>query len=105
VQAEALDLIAKNPQLAVDALAKRLSISPEIAKQTFERYFKDAPTLQKHIDPNSRYALVGDGGLFAQLKLASETYVALGVLKEPIPEEKLREAIDPQYVKAYLEKR
>ncbi len=105
VQAEALDLIAKNPQLAVDALAKRLSISPDIAKLTFERYFQDAPTMEKHLDPKSRYALVGDGGLFAQLKLASETYVALGVLKEPIPEATLREAIDPQYVKAYLEKR
>lgn len=105
VQAEALDLIAKNPQLAVDALAKRLSIAPDIAKLTFERYFKDAPTMEKHIDPKSRYALVGDGGLFAQLKLASETYVALGVLKEPIPEATLREAIDSQYVKAYLEKR
>lgn len=104
VQAEALSLIAKNPQLAVDALVKRLSITPEIAKQVFDRYFKDAPTLEKHIDPNSRYAFVGDKGLFAQLKLASETYVALGVLKEPIPEEKLRDAIDPQYVKAYFGK-
>ncbi|MBN9581063.1 MAG: ABC transporter substrate-binding protein [Afipia sp.] len=105
VQAEALELIAKNPQLAVDALAKRLGIPPDIAKLTFERYFKDAPTMEKHLDPKSRYALVGDGGLFAQLKLASETYVALGVLKEPISDATLRDAIDPQFVKAYLEKR
>jgi NitT/TauT family transport system substrate-binding protein len=105
VQAEALDLIAKNPQFAVSALAKRLSISPKIAKLTFDRYFRDPPTMEKHIDPKSRYALVGNGGLFAQLKLASQTFAALGVLKAPIPEATLHDAIDPQYVKTYLEKR
>lgn len=103
VQADALEAIEKNPQVAVDALAKRLSISPEIARQVFDLYFKNAPTLESQVDPKSRYALVGDGGLFGQLKLASETYVALGVLKEPISEKQLRNAIDPQYLKAYVE--
>ncbi|MGB3865731.1 MAG: ABC transporter substrate-binding protein [Xanthobacteraceae bacterium] len=104
VQAEALAAIKKNPQVAVDALAKRLSIPPELSKQVYELYFKNPPTLESQIDPKSRYSLVGEGGLFAQLKLASETYVALGVLKEPIPDGQLRDAIDPQYLKAYVEK-
>lgn len=105
VQAEALTAIEKDPQLGVNALGKRLSIPPDIAKQVFDRYFKDPPTLPKHVDAKSRYALMGDGGLFAQLKLAADTYVALGVLKEPIPNDKIREAIDPQYVMDYLKAR
>lgn len=104
VHAEALAAIEKNPQVGVNALSKRLSITPEIAKKVIDLYFKDSPALAKQIDPASRYSLVGDKGLFAQLKLASETYVALGVLKEPVPEAKLRDAIDPQYVKAHLGK-
>lgn len=105
VQAEALEAIKKNPQVGVDALAKRLSISPKIARQVFDLYFKNPPTLESQIDPKSRYALVGDGGLFAQLKLASETYVALGVQKKPISAKQLHDAIDPQYVQAYLGKK
>jgi len=104
VHAAALEAIRKDPEVAVSALAKRLSVSPEIARQVVNLYLKNPPTLESQIDPKSRYALVGDGGLFGQLKLASETYVALGVLKEPIPEKQLRDAIDPQYIKAYVEK-
>lgn len=103
VQADALAAIERNPQLAVEALAKRLSVSNEIAKQVVDLYFKVAPTIASQVDPRSRYSLVGDFGLFAQLKLASETYVALGVLKAPISDDHLRQAIDPGYLKAYLE--
>ena len=103
VQADALEAIKKNPEVAVDALAKRLSVSPEISRKVVDLYFKNPPTLESQIDPKSRYTLVGDGGLYGQLKLASETYVALGVLKEAIPEKRLRDAIDPQYLKAYVE--
>lgn len=103
VQAKALAAIIENPQVGIDALAKRLSISPEIAGKVVELYFKNPPTMEQHLEADSRYSLIGDGGLFAQLKLASETYVALGVLAEPIPEDTLRAAIDPQYVKAFLE--
>ncbi len=105
VQADALEAIKKNPQVAVDALVKRLSVSPKIARQVFDLYFKNPATLESQIDPKSRYALVGDGGLFAQLKLATQTYVALGVEKEPISDKQLHDAIDPQYLKAYLEKK
>ena len=102
VQAEALAAIKKNPELAVKALVKRLSISEKIAKQTFERYFQDPPELEKHVEPTSRYALVGDKGLFAQLKLASETYVKLGVLNEGLSDEKIHAAIEPKYVQEYV---
>lgn len=104
VQAEALAAIKQNPELAIDALSKRLSITKEIATQTFERYFQDAPDLEKQVDASSRYALVGDKGLFAQLKLAAETYVKLGVLDHALPEEKIRAAIEPKYVQEYVDR-
>jgi hypothetical protein len=40
--------------------------------------------------------MVGDQGLFAQLKLASETYVKLGVLNEDLSDEKIHAAIEPK---------
>lgn len=104
VQGEALDAIRKDPGIGAKALARRLSIPEDIAGKVVERHFKDPPELRKSLDPKSRYAFVGDGGLFAQLKLAADTYVSLGVLKEPVPDDKIHAAIDPSYIKAYLDK-
>lgn len=104
VQSDALEAIKKDPTIAAKALAKRLTVPEKIAQQVVDLYFKDAPTLEKSLDPKSRYAMVGDGGLFAQLKLASDTYVKLGVLKEPIPDAKIHESIDASYLKTFLTK-
>lgn len=103
VQADALAAIEQDPQVAITALANRLGVTPEISRKVYERYFADAPTLEKQLDPASRYSLVGEGGLFAQLRIAADTYVALGVLKESISDERLRDAIDPQYLEAHLD--
>lgn len=103
VHAEAVEAIQANPELAVDAVSRRLSLSTEVARLVLERYFADYPTLDRHVDPGSRYAMVGDNGLVAQLDLAARTFVELGVLQEPIPIEVLREAAYPAFVKSYLE--
>lgn len=105
VHDRALQAIQEDPQLAYDSLAKRLSLSPEVAKGAADRYLADYPTLEKQLDPASRYALVGEEGLVAQLTLASETFAELGVIPAPVAQEVIREAVDPSHLEEYMKNR
>lgn len=102
VHAEAVQMVMNNPELGVDALAEELSLSHDVAQRTFERYFQDYPTYEKQLDPTSRYSLVSENGLLAQLEVASTALAKLGVIPEPVPTSTLKKAIDPQYVRAYV---
>lgn len=102
VHAEAVEAILVDPAIAVNAVSRRLSVSPQVAARVMDRYLANFPTLEQHVDPSSRFSMVGDEGLIAQLDLAARTFVELGVLQEPIPIEKLREATDVRFVEAYL---
>lgn len=92
--------IKADKSIAVDTLMKRLHVSKEVAQATADRYIETYPTLEQQLDPNSQFSFTGDNGLFAQLTVASETFAKLGVIKAPVPEDVLRQALDPQYVQA-----
>lgn len=104
VRAKALALIAENPQLAVDALAKRLSLSEEVARAVYERISGPAlPTLAQEVTPGTRWSLVDpQGGLAQQLHLAGEILHEAGSIAQPLSWQQIQDAIDPSYIRQYL---
>ena len=103
VEAMAADAVAKNPQLAIDALVKRLSLTPEVAKAAFERVYQQRPTLADQLDPASSHSMVSkEGGLAGKLNLAMEVLNATKTIPEPIPMSVIQQAIDPQYLKRFM---
>jgi len=106
VQAEALarEAMAKNPQVGVDAFAKRLQLSPEVAKATLDRECCGrVPSFADQVDPASPYSMTSkEGGLAGKLKLASEVLYATKAIPEPIPLSAIQDAIDPTYIREYL---
>ena len=106
VQAEALarEAIARNPQVAIDAYAKRLQISPEVAKAALDRQCCGrVPSFTDQVDPNTPYSMTSkEGGLAGKLKLASDVLYATKAIAEPIPLKVIQDAIDPTYLREYL---
>ena len=106
VQVEALarEAMEKNPQVAVDAFAKRLQISPEVAKATLERECCGrVPSFADQVNPNTPYSMTSkEGGLAGKLKLASDVLHATKAIAEPIPLNVIQDAIDPTYLQQYM---
>lgn len=96
------DINADN-NVATQVLMKRLSVTEPVAKETARRYIAVHPSLQAQLDPGTRFSFTDENGLLAQLTLASETFAKLGVIKEPVPAEKLKTALDSRYIKAAVE--
>jgi len=105
IHAEAQEAVAKNPQLGIDGLAKYLSLSPALAKATYERLCcARKPTFAQQLDPNSPYSIVSkDGGVAKKLLIASEMLFAAGSIPAPLTLETINAAIDPSYVRKYVE--
>jgi NitT/TauT family transport system substrate-binding protein len=102
VEALAADAVAKNPQLAVDSLVKRLSLTPEAAKSAVERVFQKRPTLAEQLDPASSHSMVStEGGLVGKLHLAMQVLHATKTIPEPVPLSVIQKAVDPQYLKRF----
>lgn len=104
VRAEALALIEKNPELAVDALSKRLSISKEVARTVIKRVGgANLPTLKQEVTPGTRWSLVDQkAGLAGKLYVAGEILHETGTIPAPLTWEQIRAAIDPSYIEKYL---
>ncbi len=104
INAEALELIEKNPQLATDALVKYLSISPAVAKATYDRLCcARRPTLEQQLDPNSPYSITSkDGGLVKKLQIATQVLAEAGSIPAPLTAEVIAGAIDSSAVKLYV---
>lgn len=96
VQAEAREVVAKNPQLAIDAIQRHLQVSPTVAKAFYERHCCNRlPTYEQQLDPASPWSLVSKtGGLAGQTRLASETLAELGTIPAPLSLETISNAID-----------
>ncbi|PRA06920.1 hypothetical protein CQ019_06110 [Arthrobacter sp. MYb229] len=88
------------PELGSQMLQKHLSVSASVGDKVADRYMSVQPTLAEQLDENNRYAMVGEEGLYAQIKLASDTFAEMGVIEEALSEVQLRTAIDPQYIEA-----
>ncbi|MBV9735052.1 MAG: ABC transporter substrate-binding protein [Acidisphaera sp.] len=102
VDAMAAEAVAKNPQLAVDALVKRLGLTPEVAKASYERVYLPRPTYAQQLDPASPYSMQSkDGGLAGQLELATKILYDLKSIAAPVPANVIQDAIDPSALQAY----
>jgi NitT/TauT family transport system substrate-binding protein len=104
ISAEAQAMIEKNPQLAIDALEKYLKVSPAVAKATYERLCcENFPTFRQQIDPASPYSLVSDNGIVNKLHTATMILAEAGTIPEAISKEAIAAAIDPSYVRKFVE--
>lgn len=105
VRAKALKLIAQNPQLAIDALSKRLSISESAAKAVYQRVSGPAlPTFDQEVTPGTPWSLVDkDGGLARKLFIAGEVLHQVGSIPAPLTRDQIQASIDPSYIRRYLE--
>ncbi len=105
IHAEAQQLIEKNPQLGVDALVKYLSVSPAVAKATYDRVCCGRkPTIAQQIDPNSPYSLTSkEGGLVRKLQLATQILAEAGSIPQALSAEAITGAIDSSYVRRFAE--
>lgn len=101
IDAAASAAVAKNPQIAVEAVAKRLGLSEDLARASIQRVYDHRPTLSEQADPKSVYSLAAkDGGLVKSLQLATEVLFATKSLSERISLEKIQASVDPSYVAA-----
>lgn len=102
-RAKAMDMIAKNPNLGIEALMKYLSVSRDVAKAAFEREFSRIPTLEQQMDPKSPVSLTAkDAGLARKLLIASEALAAAGSIPAPLSAKVVGDAIDPSHIERYM---
>ena len=97
----AADAVTKNPQLAVDALVKRLALPPEVAEAAIKRLYLPRPTIGQQLDPASPYSLVGDNGLAASFELATRVLYETKSIPEPVPLNAIKDSIDSSYLKEF----
>lgn len=103
VQAKAMDMIRKDPELGINALMKYLSVSREVAQHIYDREFGRIPTLEQQIDPASPYSLAAkDGGLAKKLLIASQALAEVGTIPAPLTPEAIHEAVDPTPIQRYM---
>ena len=107
IHAKAMDAIAKNPDLAINALMKYLSVTRPVAKAAYDRESgAHYPTLQQQLDPASEYSMTAkDGGLAKKLYVASQMLVETGSIPTPLTWEAINAAIEPTYIRQYLERK
>ena len=107
INAEAQEAIEKNPQLAIDALVKYLSVSPAVAKATYDRLCcSRRPTFEQQLDPNSPYSITSkDGGLVKKMHIATQVLAEAGSIAAPLSLEAIAAAIDSSYVKQFVDSR
>lgn len=103
VETLAADAVSKNPQLAIDALVKRLSLPPAVAKAALERVYMQRPTFAQQLDPAHGHSLVSrEGGLVGKLNLAMQVLHATKTIPEPIPLAVIQQAVDPESLKRFV---
>ncbi|VTU34320.1 hypothetical protein [Variovorax sp. RA8] len=106
LEALAADAVAKNAQLAVDALVKRLSLTPAVAQAAVERVYQQRPTLAQQLDPANPLSIISaEGGLVGKLNLAMQVLQSTKTIPEPIPLKVIQKAVDPQYLKRFMASR
>lgn len=103
VKAKAMDMIAKNPNLGIDALVKHVGVTRDVAKAAFEREFSRIPGFEQQLDPKSPFSMTAPGaGLALKLQLASEALAASGSIPAPLSAKVIADAIDPSHLQRYM---
>lgn len=105
IHAEAHQMTEKNPQLGIDALVKYLSVSPAVAKATYDRVCCGRkPTIAQQLDPNSPYSLTSkEGGLVRKMQIATQILAEAGSIPAALTPEVISGAIDSSYVRRFAE--
>jgi NitT/TauT family transport system substrate-binding protein len=102
VEAMADAAIRRDPELAIDALMKQLSLSKPVATAVFAR-IRRKPTFAQELDPNSPYSMTAKtGGLAGKLFLAGQVFFATHAIPKPLPMSTIEDAVDPTYVEQYV---
>ena len=103
VDAMASDAVAKNPQIAIDAIVKRLSLSPAVAKAAIERVYMQRPNYAQQLDPASPYSLTSkEGGLAGKYVQATQVLYETKSIPEPVPMSIIQGAIDPTHLQKFI---
>jgi NitT/TauT family transport system substrate-binding protein len=103
-QALALEAVEKSPQLAIDALQRRLKLTPEVAKADFEDLSgKNYPTFTEQLDPASPRSIVSKDGLARQLAVASQAFAQTKVIAKALTAEQLQKYIVPSYMQKHVD--
>ena len=103
VDAMASEAVAKNPQLAIDVLVKRMSLTPAVAKASIERVYMQRPTYAQQIDAASPYSMTSkDGGLAGKYLQATQVLFETKSIAEPVPMATIQGAIDASYLKQFV---
>lgn len=106
VEALAEEAIARDPQVAINALVKHLSLTEAVARADYQGSYLKRPTFEQQLDPSSPYSLTSkDGGLAQKLFLAGQALFETKSVPEAIPMSEIQAAIDPSYLKAYMASR
>ncbi|MFQ1061723.1 ABC transporter substrate-binding protein [Bordetella trematum] len=105
VQAKAMDMIRRDPELGIAVLMKYLSVSHEVARHIHEREFARIPSYAQQVDPASPYSLApaDGGGLARKLLVASQALAEVGTIPAPLSPEAIAQAIDPSAIQRYLQ--
>jgi NitT/TauT family transport system substrate-binding protein len=97
----AAEAVAKNPQVAVDALVKRLGLTPQVAEAAIKHLYLPRPTIAQQLDPASPYSLVNDNGLAANFELATQVLYKTKSIPAPVPPKVIKDSIDGSYLKEF----
>jgi len=105
INAEATAMVEKNPQLALDALVKYLSVTPSVAKAAYDRLCcARRPTFAQQLDPQSPYSMVSkDGGLVKKLQIATQMLAESGSIPAALTSEEIMAALDSSYIRRFVE--
>ena len=104
VDAMAAEAVARNPQLAVDAIVKRLGLTVPVAQATLERMYAKRPTYAQQLDASSPYSMTNKaGGLAKVLQVSMQAFFETKTIPQPLSQAAIEEAIEPSALKAYVE--
>lgn len=104
VQAEAREIIEKDPKVAIEAIGRYIQISPTVAKEFYERHCCGRlPTFAQQLDPSSPWSMVSKtGGLAGQTLLASQILAELGTIPAPLSLELIANSIDANPMREFV---
>ena len=104
VDAMAAEAVAKNPQLAIDAIVKRLGLPVAAAKATLERMYMKRPSYAQQLDPASPYSMTAKGaGLARVLFVSMQALYEAKAITQPLSMTAIDDALDATALKAFVE--
>ncbi|MGH7683139.1 MAG: ABC transporter substrate-binding protein, partial [Vulcanimicrobiaceae bacterium] len=102
VEVLAMEAIKKNPQLAINALMKHLSLTESVARADYENNYLKRPTFEEQVSPSSPFSMTAkDGGLAKKLFLAGQALYEAKSIPEPVPMSVIQDSIDASFLIAY----